>query len=73
VRKNIWTTIFGVLAAVPQLLGVVGIQGIGHVGSITIDQLISGIGLIGLGALAKQFNVTGGTVAATPEAERRVP
>lgn len=71
-RRSFWTTLFGLMAGLPQLLPFIGVEAFGHIGAVTVDQFLTGIGLIGLGAMAKDRNVTGGTVAATTEAERRV-
>lgn len=60
--KNWKTTVFGILAAVPTLLHVVGVQGIGHIGAVSIDQAAAAIGALFLGFYAKDKNVTGGTV-----------
>jgi hypothetical protein len=47
--KNIFTTLFGILAALPQLLTA---SGIGHLGGSTIDGAIGMLGTIGLGYFA---------------------
>lgn len=58
--KSSWlTTFFGILAALPQLLPVVGLPAqFGHIGNASISSIITGIGVLGLGAVAKQFNVS---------------
>lgn len=43
---------FGVLAALPQVLVTTGIGHFGHLGNNTIDQVIGTIGVIGLGYFA---------------------
>jgi hypothetical protein len=50
--KNVFTTIFGLLAALPQFLAVSGIGHFGHVGGSTIDGAIGALGTIGLGYFA---------------------
>lgn len=57
--KNWKTTLFGVIASLPALLPVLGIQHFGHLGSGSIDQVIGGIGALLLGFFAKDSNVTG--------------
>ena len=71
-RKNIWTSLFGAMAALPNLLPLFGIASFGHIGSVSVSQLISGVGIAALGMSAKDRNVTGGTVPQTAEAEKRV-
>lgn len=58
--KNWKTSLFGAVAAGGTAFG-------GKWGQIA--QLV---GLLGMGFFGKDNNVTGGTVAATPEAEKRV-
>jgi hypothetical protein len=55
------TSLFAFLAALPQFLAASGVHIPGHVGSVTVVQAISSIGLLGLGWFAKDHNVTGGT------------
>ena len=50
--KNIFTTLFGILAALPQLLVTSGIGHFGHIGGSTIDGAIGMLGTIGLGYFA---------------------
>jgi len=50
--KNIFTTMFGILAALPQLLTASGIGHFGHIGGSTIDGAIGMLGTIGLGYFA---------------------
>lgn len=50
--KNIFTTVFGVLAALPQFLQVSGIGHFGHIGGASIDSAIGVLGTIGLGYFA---------------------
>jgi hypothetical protein len=50
--KNIFTTVFGILAALPQLLSASGIGHFGHLGGTTIDGAIGMLGTIGLGYFA---------------------
>ena len=50
--KNIFTTMFGVLAALPQLLVASGIGHFGHIGGSSIDSAIGVLGTIGLGYFA---------------------
>jgi len=50
--KNIFTTVFGILAGLPQLLVATGIGHFGHVGGTTIDGAIGVLGTIGLGYFA---------------------
>ena len=71
-RKSIWTTLFGLFAALPNLIQFVGIESFGHLGNVSVDQALSGLGILGLGFMAKDRNATGGTVPVTPEAARRV-
>lgn len=60
--KNWKTTTFGILAALPSLLQAFGLHSFGHFGSVSVDQALAGVGVLGLGYLAKDKNVTGGTV-----------
>lgn len=60
--KNWKTTLFGVMAALPALLHAVGIAGIGHVGSVSVDTAIGAVGTALLGWYAKDKNTTGGNV-----------
>ena len=50
--KNIFTTVFGILAALPQLLTASGIGHFGHIGGTSIDGAIGMLGTIGLGYFA---------------------
>ncbi len=59
--KNWKTTLFGVLAGLPMLLGGIGVH-FGHLGVVSVDQAIGGVGALLLGFFAKDHNVTGGTV-----------
>lgn len=60
-KKNWLTTLFGLLAGVPAILHTSGVN-IGHLGSGDWLSFISGIGMLGIGAAAKDSNVSGGTV-----------
>jgi hypothetical protein len=50
--RNIFTTVFGILATLPQLLVASGVGHFGHVGGTTIDGAIGVLGTIGLGYFA---------------------
>jgi hypothetical protein len=50
--KNIFTTVFGLFAALPQLLTASGIGHFGHIGGTSIDGAIGMLGTIGLGYFA---------------------
>jgi hypothetical protein len=50
--KNIFTTMFGILAALPQVLVASGIGHFGHIGGTTIDGAIGVLGTVGLGYFA---------------------
>lgn len=54
--KNWKTTLFGVITAIPTLLHLFGV-----VIPPEIAQILTAIGAIGVGATAKDSNVTGGT------------
>ncbi len=60
-KKSFLTALFGAMASLPHILPLIGVGTIGHVGGGTVDQLLSGIGMLGLGFFAKDYNVTGGT------------
>ncbi len=68
-RKNWKTTLGGLIAGIASL-------GVGGVttpdGKTNWANIILATAITLLGASAKDGNVTGGTVAATPEAEKRV-
>ena len=55
--KNWKTTLFGIIAAVPIVLHLFGI-----VIPTDIASILAAIGTIGVGATAKDSNVTGGTI-----------
>lgn len=59
--KNWKTSLLGVLASLPSLVHAFGFSGFGHFGSVSVDQAIAGVGLLGLGFLSKDKDVTGGT------------
>lgn len=65
--KNWKTTLGGLLSGA----GLVALDLFQH-GTTDIKTIGTAVALFVLGALAKDFNVTGGTTAATPEAENRV-
>jgi hypothetical protein len=50
--KNIFTTICGAMAALPQFLVAAGIGHFGHIGASSIDNAIGVLGTIGLGYFA---------------------
>ena len=50
--KNIFTTVFGLMAALPQFLQMSNIGHFGHIGGSTIDGAIGVLGTIGLGYFA---------------------
>lgn len=58
--KNWKTTLAGTLAGLPLFLGGVGVH-FGHLGAVSVDQAIGGLGALLLGFFAKDHNVTGGT------------
>lgn len=64
--KNWMPTIGGLLAAIGGVLATNDNATISIVGKI-----VGAIGLVLLGGSAKQFNVTGGSVPQTPEAQSR--
>ena len=67
--KNWQTTLAGVLA------GLATVETVGWTkpdGTPNWSAIFLGCALAVLGAVSKQHNVTGGTVAVTPEAEERV-
>ncbi len=67
--KSWQTTLAGILT------GIASTSTIGWMdpdGSPNLGSILVGIGIAAMGALAKQHNVTGGTVPTTPEAETRV-
>jgi hypothetical protein len=70
-NKSWLTSLFGLLAGVPMLLHQSGVT-VGHLGGGDWLNLISAVGVAGLGLSAKDSNVTGGTVAQTTEAQKRV-
>lgn len=51
-KKHWYTTVFGFLAAAPQLLATIGVGPIGHIGATSITGLVGAIGVAGLGAVA---------------------
>lgn len=57
--RDRWTTIFGAIAGVSQLLQGLGID-FGHVGKASGLQLISALALVALGVKAKDSNPAGG-------------
>ena len=59
-KKNILTTIFGVLAAIPAIAHTVGVTNIGHIGSGDVLTLLQGLGVLGLGYFAKDKTNTDG-------------
>lgn len=59
-RKNWKTTLFGALAGAPQFLQAFGL--VSNPRAVLIANLLSAIGVLGLGFSAKDSNVTGGTV-----------
>lgn len=59
--KNWKTSLLGVLASLPSLVHAFGFSGFGHFGSVSVDQAIASVGLLGLGFLSKDKDVTGGT------------
>lgn len=61
-NKNWMTTLAGVIASLPSLLHAFGYSGFGHFGSVSVDQALAAGGVLALGFLAKDKNVTGGTV-----------
>jgi hypothetical protein len=70
-KKNWLTTFFGLLAGLPQILPVIGLPiSFGHIGNTSISGLLSGIGILGLGAVAKDFNKSN---APTPGPTQQVP
>ena len=66
--KNWMPTLGGILIAVGGILATNSNATVSLIGKIA-----AAIGAVLLGGSAKQFNVTGGTVAQTKEAESRVP
>lgn len=60
--KNWKTTIFGLIASLPVMLPMLGVPHFGHLGNVTIDQAVGGLGALLLGYFAKDRNVTGGTI-----------
>lgn len=60
------TTLYGLIAGAAQGVSAMYPQ------YAVIAQLTSGAAMVALGVSAKDFNTTGGTVAATPEAKSRV-
>ena len=55
--SNWKTTVTGIVLAALQI-----VPQFGHIGSLTIRDWLTAIGTITLGALAKDHNVTGGTI-----------
>lgn len=69
--KNWKTSLFGVIGGLATLFGphLSGQPG----PALTTGNIITAVSLILLGLVSKDRNVTGGTVAQTPEATTRVP
>lgn len=67
--KNWKTTLFGVIGGLATLFGP-HLQG-GAGPAVTIGNVVTAGALILLGLVAKDSNVTGGSVAQTPEALNR--
>lgn len=71
--KNIKTTIAGLIAGLPVAIdALITAYSSGSFTGKSGVQLALGVGLVLIGAFAKDHNTTGGTVGQTPEAKARV-
>lgn len=56
--KHWYTSLFGLMAGLPGLLQMIGMSHFGHVGTTTVDQVISAVGVAVLGAVAADASKT---------------
>ncbi len=71
--KNIQTKLAGLLAGLPMAAdALLTAYNAGTFTGKTGLQLATAIGIVLLGLLSKYKNTTGGTIAATPEAQTRI-